>query len=733
MDAAAVLVRRRRYWANGYRPLEIWNPDQTLTDAGDALRSPGKQPRGPQWQKRAMQNPPEAVRLTPDTRSLGTGLLCERIIGVDVDVPVQALADLIVNLAETTFTPTPLARIGLAPKILLVYRTETAFTKIQTRELFLPDGSKCKVELLARGQQFVADGIHPDTGKPYWWTGETPETVRLDELPAIDEAAARAFIAEAEHRLRQAGAADKKRPHAANGHDHASAAGNAGKFFAEVNRAALRDIKAWVRALFPRARFEPGTGAWRVSSADLGRALEEDISVHPDGIRDFGEEEPRTAIDLALRYANLGNPLDAAQWLCARLGIDPVSLGYIRANGANGTKPNGQVNGHAGNGQDQTATAAPPLWETCRLDVWARSGQAIPPRSWIMEDWIPSGQTTGLYGVSGVLKTMFLLQLMMAASAGLAFCGLPIAAVPVYGLFCEDTRDEILRRVQRIAQFYQRNLEQFPSFHFASLVGQMDSELLLFDLGKRQLGPAFNQFTQELDCYQPGLVVLDTLPDFFGGEEINRRQTSQFIRMLDGISMRYGCAIVCAAHPSMRGRASGRLDSGNTGIEAKMRARLTLHDPGDQAEEDETPEERAYRIAVNPTGKRILTRQNSNYAKPGETIELVIKNGVFAPASIDPAEAARRGPNRDRAVQTLVVELLTQTKQEGRYVNNVPLHPATYAPRVFAPHPLNRKLNANKKEFERAMMELLAAGKIRLEKVGPASKSHTEFVICAAA
>ncbi len=324
-DIGEVYARRRQYWQNGYRPIEIWNPDQTVTDAGDKLNSPGKQPRGPGWLKRALQDPPEAVRIAPDPRALNTGLACVRIVGADVDVPVQGLADQIVNLAEVAFDPTPLVRIGLAPKILLVYRSDTAFSKIQTPELFLPDGTKCKVELLAKGQQFVADGIHPDTGQPYWWTGENPETVRLDELPAIAEEQARLFIEDAARLLRAAGAKEKAKPKR-----HDPDPGQGGKFFSNVNRLALADIKAWIRAIFPRARFEPGTGAWRVSSSDLNRNLEEDISVHPDGIQDFGEEEPLTPIDLVLRYAAVSTPLDAAVWLCDRLGIDPASIGYRR-------------------------------------------------------------------------------------------------------------------------------------------------------------------------------------------------------------------------------------------------------------------------------------------------------------------------------------------------------------------------------------------------------------------
>jgi hypothetical protein len=52
------------------------------------------------------------------------------------------------------------------------------------------------------------------------------------------------------------------------------------------------------------------------------------------------------------------------------------------------------------------------------------------------------------------------------------------------------------------------------------------------------------------------------------------------------------CGILFSAHPSQRGIASGRLDSGNTGWEGKVRARLTLHDPEQEAEGGEDREKR---------------------------------------------------------------------------------------------------------------------------------------------
>jgi hypothetical protein len=182
-DINAIFARRRRYWANGYRPLEVWSPDQRINDKGEPLKGPGKQPRG-KWRDLAARNPPAAAECLPDLRALNTGVLCGEVVGFDLDILNQEVADQSVYLVEDRLGPTPLVRIGQPPKVLLAYRSERPFAKLQTPELLLPDGTKCKVEVLARGQQFVADGIHPDTGKPYTWTNGSPEDVPIAELPS---------------------------------------------------------------------------------------------------------------------------------------------------------------------------------------------------------------------------------------------------------------------------------------------------------------------------------------------------------------------------------------------------------------------------------------------------------------------------------------------------------------------------------------------------------------------
>lgn len=97
-------------------------------------------------------------------------------------------------------------------------------------------------------------------------------------------------------------------------------------FFAKVNAKAMRSFPDWVPALFPKAcEYHDG---YRIASKDLGRSLEEDISIVSEGIKDFGEESGKTPLDLVIEWGPANNPKEAALWLCERMRIDPAALGW---------------------------------------------------------------------------------------------------------------------------------------------------------------------------------------------------------------------------------------------------------------------------------------------------------------------------------------------------------------------------------------------------------------------
>ena len=119
------------------------------------------------------------------------------------------------------------------------------------------------------------------------------------------------------------------------------------------------------------------------------------------------------------------------------------------------------------------------------------AGQVIRRREWIMEDWIPCGQTTGLYGVSGVLKTTFLIQLMMAASAGLVFCGRTACRRCRHmACFARTLTTEIVRRTALIAASYELDLDAVSRFPFRLTGRGQRIAKSLFDFDKRQIRAA---------------------------------------------------------------------------------------------------------------------------------------------------------------------------------------------------------------------------------------------------
>lgn len=307
----------------------------------------------------------------------GVGVLCGQgahpIAAIDIDTTDEALSTQFTNWCLDNLGVT-CERVGKAPKVLLVYRAEhagwgKAISAAYSREwvqgprgLWYSEGfrevnasGKSKIEhagqihrleVLGNGQQFVAYHIHPDTARPYEWTDLLGgiEHVRADDLPVLTETQVRQAVAKFEELARTVGLeampagipADIPRaPKARTPADDED-------FFGRVNEAALQSLGSWVPSLFPSAR-EYGEG-YRVSSIDLQRDLEEDLSIVPDGIVDFGvadmgdeRQGKRTPIDLVLEWApvQFDDPLDAplkpfeaALWLCDQLDTKKEELGF---------------------------------------------------------------------------------------------------------------------------------------------------------------------------------------------------------------------------------------------------------------------------------------------------------------------------------------------------------------------------------------------------------------------
>jgi hypothetical protein len=186
----AVTERRVRYVKAGYEPLPCT----------------GKRPAPLAWSSISVDLDTIGTLSDGYPDALNTGIRTKYTPAIDIDIADARVADLVQAVALKTIPNdgTILKRVGRAPRRLIPFRCSMPFDKMQAlfvdpdNRLLDKDGKETlhKVEFLGDGQQFIAEGVHPDTGRPYQWEDLCLIDVERKLLPLIDEAAARLVMTE---------------------------------------------------------------------------------------------------------------------------------------------------------------------------------------------------------------------------------------------------------------------------------------------------------------------------------------------------------------------------------------------------------------------------------------------------------------------------------------------------------------------------------------------------------
>jgi hypothetical protein len=169
-------------------------------------------------------------------------------------------------------------------------------------------GKERIVDLLAYGRETVLPPtIHPDTGQPYHWLGnETLESVSIDSLPKLPDNIAE-LIATA---LTPYGYEPEE--------EHLIVEGGGDTPWREVNDTALKNLSAWVPDLRMKGTKKYGKG-YRVIAGWRG-VEDANVSIHPEGIKDWGNGESHTPIDLVM-LATGDDFTSATSFLADRLHV----------------------------------------------------------------------------------------------------------------------------------------------------------------------------------------------------------------------------------------------------------------------------------------------------------------------------------------------------------------------------------------------------------------------------
>ncbi|MDY8108272.1 PriCT-2 domain-containing protein [Fulvimarina sp. 2208YS6-2-32] len=195
MSAAEdITSQREALWRSGYRPLAVYNIDARVN-------SPGKQPKGFAWQREALLDPPTCVKRAPDGDAMNTGVMANGYRVIDLDVDDQSVSDRLLRMAGEMLGRAPTRHRENSGRRLMVYRAAQGEPGKRSIK-----GAMGKVEVLGKGQQFVAYGKHP-SGVDLQWD-RALEDWPADELTEVTEDQVGAFLAAASEVI---GSADQAR------------------------------------------------------------------------------------------------------------------------------------------------------------------------------------------------------------------------------------------------------------------------------------------------------------------------------------------------------------------------------------------------------------------------------------------------------------------------------------------------------------------------------------------
>jgi len=352
----------------------------------------------------------------------------------------------------------------------------------------------------------------------------------------------------------------------------------------------------------------------------------------------------------------------------------------------------------------QVASFKKGIFRACDLD-----GTPVPERNWHVRDLVPSNTVTLFGGDGGTGKSLCALQLAASTALERAWLGLAVQPGKAVYLSAEDDKAELHRRLADIVHADGVTLADLEALTLRSLAGEDALLATLAKGGTLEATPLLEAIEELLQRDRPDLLVLDTLADYFPGNENDRAQARQFIGMLRGLAIRHECAVLMLAHPSLSGLSSGSGTSGSTGWNNSVRSRLYLSRVVQDGYEQ------------NPDA-RVLRTMKANYSRTGAEIALTWQNGVFV------ADAPVTGLDRAAAsakAERVFLKLLRAFTEQGRRVNHA--GGPTYAPKLFSDHPDAEK--CTKRILRGAMENLLADGKITIAEDGPSYKRRTFLAI----
>lgn len=535
---AQVAAIRSQLWDAGFRPVPV------LTD--------DKAPAGRDWPNRARQDPPECLRFDPVPHACNTGILCDGLRAIDIDVDDATVANRCRAVIVHRFGEAPIRTRRNSPRCLVLYRAASG-TPAKT----VLAGKLGKIEVLGKGQQFVAFGRHP-SGADLEWFPEPPGQETVDALVAVSEDDLFALFADLAPLI------EADPPKRTNGHDHHAGEPQADPLriaaaFNAIPNGGAPDWEAWNRIAM---------AAWRATGgSEFGLACFDAWSArHPSYSGDLVNE----------RWKHFGTspPTQIGAGTLFKLAFD------AERHPPPPDDPFDDPAYQAALGAD-TATNTSSKQELLRsvTDVWNPAMIAL--RNWVARGYLMRGAVTVISGPSSAGKSSLMVAWAASLALGSAFHRMkPLGECNVAFYNVEDDQDEQKRRFSAILQ----KLELTP----ANFCGR------LAILGPAKVGtlltsgrdgaavvstPVMNALEKYLDIFKPDVIILDPFVELHAAEENDNTAIRSVMASFRSWAVDRNMAVVILHHSRKGNGDPGDPDTlrGASSIVGAARVVLTLN------------------------------------------------------------------------------------------------------------------------------------------------------------
>ena len=484
-----------------------------------------KRPSLSNWSR--IKSTPELIKSWPADASIG--ITTGDVIAIDIDCYDKHVTNAIVKYCNKHIGK-GLGRIGKAPKALLLYRTDTPMKKSVSAQFKDADGNTNCIEILGKGQQLVAFGIHPETQEEYLWPKACPFTVPVEHLSAINAEKINLLFEFFDKTApakwtRNATASTLTQP-AANEDNVLTI-----EHMRQPTGLTGKEIKRQLAHMDPEPYDE-----WLL----VGQALHHEFSGGIDGLTHW--------VDWSSNASSYdGHELLESKWESFNTLRDDavVTMRTVIATSKQRTQEE-----HQQIAEDQATSLEASTLPDLDLD-----NLAVPERQWVAGNRLLAGYITAMFAPGGVSKSMFSILTAASIATGTPLTGEAIHRKgKVWLINNEDDTDEQLRRLAGIAQHHnipwqtlKENLFLTCGYGNPYIVAHQDTD------GSVIAHPNAEKIIEEALAKNITYIVFDPFITMHDTEENDNGAIQQVTNVLKHIAKETGAAIEVVHHTKKGG------------------------------------------------------------------------------------------------------------------------------------------------------------------------------------